>query len=185
MPMQAGQLEYGSPEFYEDLQRYSDITAEMDSLQDRKELGTKFHSVNKFAKANPYYLSEPKPQSQDNYLSDFEGYNGNMYLKTRPRINNPDGSFSTIRSMGVEKDGQEYVIPTIYDGAQHKPKQAYDRFVNTGRHLGTANNPQESTAYAKRLSNHMGSVPEPERPEDIVIPERKRTLASKFINLFR
>ena len=81
----------------------------------------------------------------------------NMDLAGRKRRKNPDGSFSTLRSMSFRDDAGERLIPTLReDGWQMSPDQAINHYKKTGKHLGVFATPQEATAYAKKLSKHMG-----------------------------
>jgi hypothetical protein len=58
-------------------------------------------------------------------------------LAHRPNVQNADGSVSTIRSMGVNLDGKEYLIPTVSkDGRIMTPDEAVAEFRRTGEHIG-------------------------------------------------
>lgn len=83
---------------------------------------------------------------------------GNVDLRRRPTLHNPDGSISTIRSMSfTDDDGKEVLIPTITpQGVAMTQDQAIDYYRNTKQHLGKFDSPQSATAYAKRLSEEMG-----------------------------
>lgn len=77
---------------------------------------------------------------------------GNIDLAKRPVVHNPDGSISTVRSMGVNLDGREVLIPTVSDdGRIMGDDEAVDAYRKSGRHLGIFDTPDNSTAYAKRL----------------------------------
>jgi hypothetical protein len=77
---------------------------------------------------------------------------GNIDLKNRPRVKNEDGSISTVRSLGVNIDGQEVLIPTVSeDGRIMSDDEAVEQYRRTGRHLGKFRTPAASTAYAERL----------------------------------
>lgn len=77
---------------------------------------------------------------------------GNIDLTKRPVVRNSDGSISTVRSIGVNMDGAEYLLPTVSDDGRIITEQdAVDTFRRTGRHLGKFDTPQNSTAYAESL----------------------------------
>jgi hypothetical protein len=79
---------------------------------------------------------------------------GNIDLHKRPVVRNPDGSISTVRSMGVNIDGREVLIPTVSDdGRILSDDAAVDAYRRTGKHLGMFRTPEESTAYAEQLHN--------------------------------
>jgi hypothetical protein len=84
---------------------------------------------------------------------------GNIDLSTRPRVLNPDGTISTIRSMSVNIDGNEVLIPTVSDaGELLTQEQAIDLFQRTGRHLGKFDSPENATRFAEWLSTLQGSM---------------------------
>lgn len=78
---------------------------------------------------------------------------GNIDLNARPRIKNPDGSISTVRSISIGTDAGEIIIPTTSaDGKRIlSDKEAIQQFRDTGQHLGIFDNPDDATAYAKAL----------------------------------
>jgi muramidase (phage lysozyme) len=77
---------------------------------------------------------------------------GNIDLNTRPVVRNPDGTISTVRSMGVNIDGQEVLLPTVSDdGRIMSDDAAVQQYMQTGRHLGKFRTPAASNAYAQRL----------------------------------
>ncbi len=77
---------------------------------------------------------------------------GNIDLNTRPRVKNDDGTVSTVRSIGVNVDGKEVLIPTISDsGKVLSDDQAVELYKRTGKHLGIFRTPAESTTYAQKL----------------------------------
>lgn len=82
---------------------------------------------------------------------------GNIDLSTRPRVSNPDGTFSTIRSMSAGFGDGEYLFPTLSpSGQQLSPEQAIELFKTTGQHLGQFTTPEAATLYAKWLSAQQG-----------------------------
>lgn len=77
---------------------------------------------------------------------------GNIDLKNRPRVKNADGSISTVRSMGVNVDGRELLIPTVSDdGRIMSDDEAVATYKKTGKHLGVFDSPEASTAFAQQL----------------------------------
>lgn len=87
---------------------------------------------------------------------------GNIDLSARPYVKNPDGSVSTIRSMGVNLGGKEYLIPTVsQDGRLMEPDEAIDEFYRTGEHLGVYSSPETSDAAGEAL--HLDQMAHPPR----------------------
>lgn len=77
---------------------------------------------------------------------------GNIDLKKRPVVDNPDGSISTVRSMSFNLDGKEVLLPTVSeDGRILTPDEAVAQYRRTGKHLGVFASPEEATSYAQRL----------------------------------
>jgi hypothetical protein len=82
---------------------------------------------------------------------------GNIDLTNRPRVQNADGSVSTLRSMSFREGTQEILIPTVSDdGRIMSPGEAIQAYRKTGRHLGKFTSPEDATAYAKALSSEQG-----------------------------
>jgi GGDEF domain-containing protein len=79
---------------------------------------------------------------------------GNIDLANRPVVRNPDGSISTVRSMSVNFDGEEVLIPTVSgDGRVLSDDDAIQEYRRTGQFLGKFKTPDEATAYAESLHN--------------------------------
>lgn len=77
---------------------------------------------------------------------------GNVDLTNRPRVKNADGSISTVRSLGVNIDGKEVLLPTVSDDGRILTKdEAVQQYRQTGKHLGVFSSVEASTSYAKKL----------------------------------
>lgn len=76
---------------------------------------------------------------------------GNIPTNNRPKIYNPDGSVSTVRTMGFTEDGRTINVPTAYAGRIHSDQEAIQRYRNTGEHLGVYDNILEANAAAQTL----------------------------------
>jgi len=95
----------------------------------------------------------PKPKAPP------QGYTGNINLMQRPIFRNRDGSISTVRSMSVNMNGKEVLLPTIgmKNGrpAQLTDEEAIQQYIGTGKHLGKFATPEEATKMAEIIHNHQ------------------------------
>jgi hypothetical protein len=83
---------------------------------------------------------------------------GNINLAERPRLQNPDGSFSTVESISIGTDDGEVLIPTISpDGRRLSEDEAIQLYEATGQHLGIFRSPSAADAFARWLSMRAGS----------------------------
>ena len=78
---------------------------------------------------------------------------GNIALKDRPIVHNPDRTVSTINSISINEDGMEVLIPTIVNGRQVSDDEAIEHYYQTGEHLGKFPNSQTADLYAQILHN--------------------------------
>jgi hypothetical protein len=76
---------------------------------------------------------------------------GNIQTQGRPQVKNSDGSISTVRSIGVNVNGEEVLIPTVVGGRVVSNNEAVDHYRKTGEHLGKFSTPDASSAYAQSL----------------------------------
>lgn len=77
---------------------------------------------------------------------------GNIDLTRRPHVRNADGSISTVRSMGVNIDGHETLIPTVSeDGRIMQDEEAIDAYRRGGKHLGKFRSVRDSNEAARAI----------------------------------
>jgi hypothetical protein len=83
----------------------------------------------------------------------------NIDVSNLPEVENRipgEGGISTVRSMGINMDGKETLIPTVVEGklpasAEEAERKAIEYFKRTGRHLGKYATPAASDAAAMLL----------------------------------
>ena len=76
---------------------------------------------------------------------------GNIDLYNRPKIPNPSGGMSTVYSSSFNIDGKEVLLPLADEGRILSPREAIDKYLRTGQHLGIFASPEAATAYAQHL----------------------------------
>lgn len=82
---------------------------------------------------------------------------GNINLFSRPRVKNPDGSISTVRSMSFQDDKDEVLVPTVerHGKGVLNDEDAIKQYHKTGEHLGKFDNPEQATTFAQELHNRF------------------------------
>lgn len=78
---------------------------------------------------------------------------GNIDPHTRPKIRNPDGSISTVRTLSFNSDGNEILVPTVIGDRIVSDDEAIDHYFKTGQSFGAFRTPEAATAFAERLHN--------------------------------
>lgn len=97
---------------------------------------------------------------------------GNIDIASRPQVENPDGSVSTVRSVSIEVDGRTYLIPTVSDDGQVLSDEAsIASFEQTGRHLGAFASREAADAYAQTL--HEDQAARLARADGALSPEAR------------
>jgi hypothetical protein len=92
---------------------------------------------------------------------------GNIDLTKRPVVTNADGSISTVRSISVNIDGMETLIPTVTDaGRIVSNAKAIDIFRQTGQHLGQFATSVAADAYAQILHERQAALYLPTPPTE-------------------
>lgn len=84
---------------------------------------------------------------------------GNINLADRPVVRNPDGSISTVKTISIEEDGAEVLIPTISDeGEALSEDDAIALYRKTGRHFGRFATIDAANRYAEQLHNQQDDM---------------------------
>lgn len=96
------------------------------------------------------------PQASSDWFAQFDTpapiVAGNIDLSKQPRVKNVDGTTSTVRSISINEDGREILIPTVSpDGRVLSNKDAIEQFHKTGRHLGMFKTAADATRFAEAL----------------------------------
>lgn len=82
---------------------------------------------------------------------------GNIDLSNRPKVTNPDGSVSTVRSIGIQDGRTHVVIPTVSpDGKIWTNQQAVANYQKTGQHLGKFTDQETADNFAQALHHSEG-----------------------------
>ena len=93
------------------------------------------------------FLLQPNRQDNKGLIQ-----KGNIDLNKRPVVKNPDGSISTVLTMGISADGKEINIPRVSDdGRVLSENEAVEQYRRTGKHLGMYDSREARDAAAKAL----------------------------------
>lgn len=112
---------------------------------------------------------------------------GNVDLFQQPRVQNPDGSVSTVDSVSVNLDGKEILLPRVTpDGRHLSTDEAIAEYKATGRNLGTFDSPTTATAFAEKIHQDYaagkfdtaGSTMKHKTPEEVAHDLGEATLSA-------
>lgn len=85
-------------------------------------------------------------------VADVEEPTIDLENENRPEVPLKEGGIGTIYSAGFEEeDGVSRVVPTIVDGKQLDPRDAYDISRRTGRHLGRYSSSEMAAQAAQEM----------------------------------
>lgn len=77
---------------------------------------------------------------------------GNIDTAKLPVLRNPDGTVSTVSTIGIgTEDGLEVVIPTIINGRRVSEEEARKHYEDTHQHFGIFNSVEAANAFAQKL----------------------------------
>jgi hypothetical protein len=83
---------------------------------------------------------------------------GNIDLTKRPKVQNDDGSYSTVRTMTITTDQGAVNIPTVVNGRVVSEKEAMDHYRKTGEHLGIYGSVDEAVKEAEKLHDEQAEL---------------------------
>lgn len=93
---------------------------------------------------------------------------GNVDLFKQPKVANPDGSTSTVDSIGVNLDGREFLLPTVTPDGRHlkTAAEAIEEYQRTRRHLGIYRTQAAADAAGQQLHEDYaaGKYDQPPQP---------------------
>lgn len=76
-------------------------------------------------------------------------------------VKNRDGSVSTVRTISVNIDGKEVVIPTVHpDGYIMSADDAINRYIKTGEYFDEFDTVDEASKYAEDLHKSQAELEE-------------------------
>jgi hypothetical protein len=76
---------------------------------------------------------------------------GTVDLWHRPQVDAGKGEIATVRSISIEEDGNQVLIPTVVGDKIVSDEEAIAHYRSTGEHLGKFDTAEHATAYATAL----------------------------------
>ncbi len=98
---------------------------------------------------------------------------GNIDIANRPKLQNEDGSYSTMSTITIGVDGKTALIPTVIDGIRYSNKEAIDYFKKTNESFGIFDSEQSANKYDEQMHKNNGltgakNVWENKMPNDLL-----------------
>jgi hypothetical protein len=104
--------------------------------------------------------------------------------RSKPIIENDDGSFSTERTITVEEDGRFYNVPTIVNGKQLGERDAIDSWIRGDHeHVGEYGSLEEAEAAARSRSDEIGRVRSRDRVKPSGAAVKDEEFGAKLLGL--
>jgi len=103
---------------------------------------------------------------------------------SQPAVQNENGEISTVRTMGFEDNGKQVNVPSVpaEGGRIMSNEEAYQRYKDTGRHLGKYDSIPEASAAAEALhqqeARQISEHPQGQQPQ--ITPEMAKALENAF-----
>ena len=104
------------------------------------------------------------PRMHQGYASNaLAGQFGDPIDMARPKIQNPDGTFSTEETITIPRGGKWYNVPTIVNGQRMNPQDVENWFSQGAPnipHVGEFGSMDEAVTAARRRTDTIGRVRE-------------------------
>lgn len=115
--------------------------------------GNKLNEVRYNARMGHYvdHVNNKKEQESQGMITP-----GNIDLNKREKVKNPDGSYSTVRTITIEQDGKTILLPTIINGKQVSNDEAIAHYKQTGEHMGIFKSEADANKYDERIHKEKG-----------------------------
>ncbi|RAU21074.1 hypothetical protein CU669_15060 [Paramagnetospirillum kuznetsovii] len=129
--------------------------------------------------ADEFFGADPVPGPSGPHQDMVEP--GNIDLAKRPRVQNSDGSISTVRSMSFNDGASEVLVPTVVDGRIVSNDDAVDHYRKTGEHLGKFSTVDGADQYASKLHEAQAAYYGKPTADEFFGPEPQTPIADSFV----
>lgn len=108
--------------------------------------------------ANELYMRQLDPSYRAGTTAPVKRGTLDVNPASRGRVQNPDGTYSTVDTFSREEDGKEVLVPTVINvngrWVHVDEDTAWRHYQQTGEHFGKFNTPEEADAYARQLHEY-------------------------------